>query len=251
MQTRALLLAASTLAAVASAAIAVAQTSQSPQTPQTPQARPAAPTPPPPPTYRLQGKLELTQDGRAATDKSLLRENAAVWYEPVAGGKTLAPRHGEMTTVRKAFTPGVVIVPVGSTVRFPNQDPILHNVFSVSGKNSFDLGLVGSGKGKSATFREAGIVRVFCNVHHNMFAHVVAVGTPFFARPDATGNFSLEGLPGGNGTLRFWHERGEPGEMRITLPREGAVRLTVPITQPKVPPHKNKLGKSYSRGAYE
>lgn len=246
MQTRALLLAASTLAAVASAAIAPAQAPQEARPP----AQSSAPSPPPP-TYRLQGKLELTQDGRATTDKSLLRENAAVWYEPAAGGKTLAPRHGEMTTVRKAFTPGVVIVPVGSTVRFPNQDPILHNVFSVSGKNSFDLGLVGAGKGKSATFREAGIVRVFCNVHHNMFAHVVAVGTPFFARPDATGSFSLEGLPGGTGMLRFWHERGEPGEMRITLPREGAVRLTVPITQPKVPPHKNKLGKSYARGAYE
>ena len=168
MHTRALLLAASTLAAVAGAAIAPAQAP--------PEARPPAPVvPQPPPTYRLQGKLELTQDGRAATDKSLLRENAAVWYEPAAGGKTLAPRHGEMTTVRKAFTPGVVIVPVGSSVRFPNQDPILHNVFSVSGKNSFDLGLVGAGKGKSATFREAAVVITCFTVAHSVTLALAAL----------------------------------------------------------------------------
>ena len=241
MHSRSLLLAGSILAAVAGAALAL---SQAP-----PETRPGAPTPPP--TYRLQGRLELTQGGAPATDKSLARTHAAVWYEPAAGGKTLAPRHSEMITVRKAFAPAVVIVPVGSSVRFPNQDPILHNVFSVSGKNTFDLGLVGSGKGKSATFREAGIVRVFCNVHHTMFAHVVVVGTPFFARPDAAGNFTLDGLPGGPGTLRFWHERSDPGETKITLPRDAAVKLVAPITQPKVPPHKNKHGKSYARGAYE
>lgn len=243
MRTRALLLAASTLAAVASA-IGVAHAR--------PAAAPSRPTaPPPPPTHRLHGRIELTQGGRPATDRTLDRTHAAVWYEPAAGGKTLAPRNAVMTTVRKAFQPAVTIVPVGSSIRFPNQDPILHNVFSVSGRNSFDLGLVGTGTGKSATFREAGIVRVFCNVHHTMFSHVVVVATPFFALPDAEGRFALEGLPAGAGTLRFWHERAEPGAQTVALPRDGALRLEVPITHPKVPPHKNKLGKSYTRGAYE
>jgi plastocyanin len=244
MRTRALLLAASTLAAVASVATGVEQAP-----PAAAPSRPAAP--PPAPTHRLEGRLELTQGGRPSADRTLDRTRAAVWYEPAAGGKTLAPRNAVMTTVRKAFQPGVTVVPVGSSIRFPNQDPILHNVFSVSGRNSFDLGLVGSGQGKSATFPEAGIVRVFCNVHHSMFAHVVVVSTPFFTTPDAEGRFELEGLPAGAGTLRFWHERAEPGSQTLIVPRTGALTLQLPITQPKVPAHKNKLGRSYTRGAYE
>lgn len=70
------------------------------------------------------------------------------------------------------------MVPAGSTVRFPNQDSILHNVFSVSRANRFDLGLYRRGEGKSATFRQPGVVRVFCNVHHSMVAYVVVVETP-------------------------------------------------------------------------
>jgi hypothetical protein len=163
----------------------------------------------------------------------------------------MAPVQAVMSTSRKQFSPQVLIVPLGSSVRFPNLDPILHNVFSVSGRNSFDLGLAGKGEGKSATFKEAGVVRVFCNVHHGMFAHVVVSGSPFYAAPDSTGAFVLDGLPAGRGRLRYWHERGEPGTVEVTLPRAAEVRVTVEITQPRVPPHRNKLGKTYSRGAYE
>jgi hypothetical protein len=156
-----------------------------------------------------------------------------------------------MVTVKKQFSPQLLVVPVGSTVTFPNQDPILHNVFSVSGKNKFDLGLVGSGKGKSVVFREAGMVRVFCNVHHAMFAHVLVVRTPFFARFDKSGSFRLEGIPGGSGQLFYWHGRGEPAARRVQLPFASELRLELPITVEKIPSHKNKLGQSYTRGAYD
>jgi plastocyanin len=206
---------------------------------------------PVPPTFRIEGRLELVEKGRPAGDKTLDRSHAAVWFEPSAAPRPGAPVTAVMTTERKQFSPQVVVVPVGSSVRFPNQDPILHNVFSVSGRNTFDLGLVGKGPGKAATFREAGIVRVFCNVHHAMFAHVVVVATPHFAVPDADGRFVLEGLPAGSGRLKYWHERGEVGERLVTLPAHGALALQVEITQPRVPPHKNKVGRAYTRGAYE
>ena len=107
----------------------------------------------------------------------------------------------DMVTVRKAFQPRILVVPVGSTVRFPNQDPILHNVFSVSGRNSFDLGLLGKGAGSTAVFREAGIVRVFCNVHQAMVGFVAVLDTPFSAFPDSAGNFTLS-VPDGPGTKK-------------------------------------------------
>ncbi len=206
----------------------------------------------------LAGSVRLTEKGKATADASADPRRAVVWYEPEAkpagageaADAPLRPVVAEMLTVKKQFSPQVLVVPVGSTVRFPNQDPILHNVFSVSGGNAFDLGLVGAGKGKEAVFRAAGVVRVFCNVHHAMFGHVVVVATPHFAQPGADGAFRLTGLPPGRGTLRFWHERGEVQSRPVTLPAAAPVELAIEITQPRVPPHKNKFGKSYSGGSY-
>ncbi len=244
MRVRVILLAAWTLAAVAAGVLEARQA--------TTPARPAATRPAAAPTlHRLAGRLELTQGGRPASDRTLDRTRAAVWFEPSAAARPPVAAQKSMITVRKQFDPQVLVVPVGSTVRFPNQDPILHNVFSVSGKNSFDLGLVGAGQGKSATFRESGVVRVFCNVHHAMYSHVVVVATPYFAVPDSGGRFVLEGVPAGRGKLRYWHERGEIGEYPVNVPHGGELAVSVAITQPRVPPHKNKLGKSYTRGAYE
>ena len=131
----------------------------------------------------------------------------------------------DMVTVRKAFLPRILVVPVGSTVRFPNQDPILHNVFSVSGRNSFDLGLLGKGAGKSALFREAGIVRVFCNVHHGMFGYVFVVASPYWARVGADGTFRIAGVPAGRRQADGL-ERAQlsPPRTELTLPVARAAR---------------------------
>jgi plastocyanin len=173
-----------------------------------------------------------------------------VVYEPDRGSPRPQPVVAEMVTVRKEFSPRLLVVPVGSTVRFPNQDPILHNVFSVSGKNRFDLGLLGKGNGKIAVFHEAGVIRVFCNVHHAMFAYVYVVASSFYARADETGSYLLRDLPPGPGKLVAWHERGAPVERRIDLPESSPVNLEIEITLPRIPPHKNKFGKSYSGGTY-
>jgi hypothetical protein len=84
-----------------------------------------------------------------------------------------------------------------------------------------------------------------------MFAHVLVVSTPHFAQPDAQGRFRLAGLPPGPGTLHFWHERAEPGSRRVVVPAGGELEVEIELTLPRVPPHKNKLGKPYARGAYE
>jgi plastocyanin len=197
---------------------------------------------------RLEGRIELVRHGRPARGRDVDLSQAVVWYEPDAREAPPRTVAASMTTVHKQFDPQLLVVPVGSTVTFPNGDPILHNVFSVSGRNSFDLGLVGAGKGKSATFREPGLVRVFCNVHHRMFAHVMVVDTSHYAMPDAAGRFVLEGLPAGSGTLRFWQERGDVGEQRLALPAADAVVLRVEMTRPRLPDHTRKDGRSYGGG---
>ena len=95
-----------------------------------------------------------------------------------------APVQAEIGTADKAFSPHVLVVPVGSTVSFPNHDPFNHNVFSLSEENPFDLGLYGRGETRSVRFTRPGIVRVYCNVHAQMSALVVVRDSPV-VRPAA------------------------------------------------------------------
>lgn len=190
----------------------------------------------------LAGRVRLVEKKRPAAGV----EDAVVWFVPDRRPAPPPPGEFVMETQRKRFEPRVLVVPVGSRVRFPNRDPILHNAFSISPGNAFDLGLAGAGEGGEARFGDAGVVRVFCNVHHRMAGYVVVLDTPFHAAPGADGGFRLAGLPPGPGELVVWHERAEPLRRRVD-PAAGPVSLTLELTHPLVPPHLNKLGRPYER----
>ena len=192
----------------------------------------------------LSGRLGLAGRGARAGDPSA----AVVYFEPAAGARAPAPRTLTIETRDKQFSPRVLAVPRGSRVRFPNRDPILHNVFSVSRGNAFDLGLLGEGPGADAVFEQPGLVRIYCNVHHGMVAYVMVVDTPHYASPDAAGRFRLAGLPAGPGKLTAWHEQTDPATLELTLPAPGPVEVELGVSRPRVPRHLNKLGKSYGRG---
>jgi plastocyanin len=112
------------------------------------------------------------------------------------------------------FIPRVVAVPVGSDVGFPNDDPIYHNVFSLSRAKRFDLGRYAAGKSKGVRMDRPGVVRVFCDIHSHMSAFVLVFNHPFFDVTDDDGRFELPALPAGTYTLVGWYE----GEARITRP---------------------------------
>ena len=198
----------------------------------------------------FRGRVALLEKGRPSADTTLAVDATVVVFTPAKAVPAPKPVVVDMVTVRKAFQPRILVVPVGSSVRFPNQDPILHNVFSVSGRNSFDLGLLGKGAGSSAVFREAGIVRVFCNVHHGMFGYIFVVATPYWARVAADGTFLIADVPAGPGKLTVWNERSSPTTQDLTLPLATPPTIGIEITMPRIPPHKNKLGKPYSGGGY-
>jgi hypothetical protein len=141
----------------------------------------------------------------------------------------------------------MVIVSVGSSVAFPNQDPIFHNAFSVSGDNHFDLDLYKKPKSGVWVFEHPGIVRVYCNIHPQMSAIVVVLANSFFAKAAADGSFRIENVPEGRYRLRAWHERGGDAEREIVVPAEGAVQaaLTLDASKFHKAPHKNKFGKDY------
>lgn len=158
-------------------------------------------------------------------------------------------RPGKATIVmkHKAFAPHMLVVPVGSTVDFPNSDPIYHNAFSVSGENHFDLELYKRPKSRSWTFEHPGIVRVFCNIHPQMSALIVVRDNPYFAQPAADGSFTIADVPAGTYTLKGWHERGGEASAEVTVPAQGTAdaRLVLDASGFKRLPHKNKFGQDY------
>jgi plastocyanin len=195
----------------------------------------------------VEGRVEvLERKGRKAKDLS----DVVVWVE----GPRVTPEPASVTITmkKKRFEPHLVVVPVGGKVSFPNMDPILHNAFSVSGENRFDLDLYKKPKSRSHTFQHPGVVRVFCNIHPQMSAYVVVRDNPFWAQARQDGGFSITGLPAGTWVVRAWHARTGETTSKVTVPASGTVSLplTLDATKYKRARHRNKYGKKYKKGSY-
>ena len=115
------------------------------------------------------------------------------------------------------FAPRVLAVQVGTTVEFPNNDRVFHNVFSFRDGKRFDLGLYPIGSMKRVTFDKPGVSRIFCNIHPQMAAYVVAVASPLFAVSDETGEFTVRGVPEGSYTYHAWRAGSPPLSGAITV----------------------------------
>ncbi len=119
---------------------------------------------------------------------------------------TAAPIAKDMRQENRTFGPDLVVVPVGSSVSFPNMDPIFHNVFSLSKAKSFDLGNYSKGQTRMVRFTKPGIVLVNCRLHTNMSAVVVVAPNRFYASPDEKGRFTIPDVPAGKYTVAAWHK---------------------------------------------
>jgi len=125
---------------------------------------------------------------------------------------------------KKAFVPRVLAVTAGSSVTFRNEDPLAHNVFSLSPTRAFDTGLYKSPEERSVTFEKPGVVQVLCNIHSSMIGYVVVVDTPYYAQADAQGTFAIRGVIPGEYDLEIWHENaGAPTKLRVTVGKDGAL----------------------------
>lgn len=194
----------------------------------------------------IQGRLALTAEGKALRSEEA--QDAIVYFRPKVPQR-IQPAHEiyTMSTLRKQFTPRTLAITVGSKVRFPNDDPILHNAFSLSKDNAFDVGLYAEGEGKTVTFSHVGYVRVYCNVHHSMVGNILVLDTPYFTHPDAGGAFRLDGVPAVDGDLVIWHERATAWHEVITPGVEKPLDVHLELTQRRIPVHMNKFGKPYGR----
>ena len=176
-----------------------------------------------------------------------------VWLEPAAAisdtkkaSAAPAARY-QVVTKGKALLPHITAVPVGSTIAFPNEDPISHNLFSLSPGNAFDLGLYRKGAGKTKKFDTPGTVNVYCNVHPNMSAVVHVMPTPHYVFVAANGQYSLD-VPAGRYRLVAWNEQGGMAESTVQVASTGVTGsrdLVIDSRTFRQQQHMNKAGKPY------
>lgn len=202
-------------------------------------------------------------------NRSALRQNATnksaqdfsdvvVWLKPMdsqAAESKSAERGTRVRLIqhRKSFQPHVLVVPVGTLVDFPNRDPFFHNVFSLFDGKRFDLGLYEAGATNSVRFDRVGVSFLFCNIHPEMSAVVVAVDTPYFAASDRSGSISIANVPDGKYELHVWYERSLPEDLKelnrivtIGAAAPGLGEIRVPANPGFSPEHKNKYGQEYA-----
>jgi len=199
------------------------------------------------PAGDIVGRVELTEKGgKKATDLS----DVVVYVE--SSKAKPKPAKEVLTMKGKAFAPHVLAIGAGTTVDFPNEDPILHNVFSVS-QEGFDLGLYKRPKSAARTFDKPGVYTLYCNIHPQMSATVVVRDNPYFAVAAKDGSFRIAGVPAGEYRLVAYHERageGLPVAVKVPAAGETAANLSLDASSFKRVAHKNKFGKHYGKEAY-
>ena len=195
-----------------------------------------------------------------AHEDSIDNSNVAVWLNPVAGSSretngispSPAVQGFRLVQKNKRFSPHVLVVPVGSVVEFPNLDPFFHNVFSLFEGKRFDLGLYEAGTTRVVNFNAQGICYIFCNIHPEMSAVVLAVKTPFYGLSNRKGEIKISDVPPGRYELNVWNEHCLPEFLKgltreVTLTENshflGEIRLTESGNLTKA--HKNKYGLDY------
>jgi len=213
-----------------------------------------AQTTPPPVTLKVE--IVNPKPGNTPESTNADLSHVVVWLTPIDARAvpSTAPvrRAAQIAQRHKSFDPPLLVIQVGTPVQFPNKDPFLHNVFSLFDGKMFDLGFYEAGSSKTVHFDRPGVSFLFCNIHPEMSAVVVAVDTPYFGSSDRTGGVSITNVPDGRYQLNVWYERSLPADLksvrRVVTISDGA-RSLEPVRVIENPnfslEHKNKYGQDY------
>ena len=203
------------------------------------------------------GRIELTG---TASQRTAELSDAVVWLTQLGDARDIQAhrnqRHLQLVQKDKNFSPHVLVVQVGAPVEFPNRDPFFHNVFSLFEGKRFDLGLYEAGSSRTVVFDRQGISYIFCNIHAEMSAVVVALRTPYYGISDPKGMVTIPNVLSGRYEVHVWDERALPEDLgALTRPVEisesahslGVLRLAE--HRSVLLSHKNKYGHDYENPA--
>ena len=203
----------------------------------------------------ITARVAFAKSGKA--DPASSADGVVLWLVPLEGSSDrvlLAAAvfpHPQLLQKNKRFQPHLLVVPVGSVVEFPNHDPFFHNVFSLFEGKRFDLGLYEAGSTKEVLFDKPGVSYIFCDIHAEMSAVVIALTTPYYGISDRRGQVLIPHVPPGRYALHIWYEATLPEQLNAMTrevalsennPSLGVLRLT---GANRIETHKNKYGQEY------
>jgi plastocyanin len=205
----------------------------------------------------LTGRVRLTNSSDSEVRNNGDLSGVVVWLMPLDDTPMHLPRkHVQMLQKDKKFTPHILAISAGTSVDFPNLDPIFHNAFSNFDGQIFDVSLYPPGSSRSVRFDRPGIVRVFCNIHPSMSAIIVVVDSPYFTITDEDGNFSIPNVSPGTYDLHFFHERATPETLEALVTPVSVKETTTDLAEINISEtgylpvaHKNKYGRDYPANA--
>lgn len=199
--------------------------------------------------------VKVTVESSSAR-KDVSSANVVVWLTPVSGdGPPVEPKRVKLAQHNKQFEPHLLVIPAGSTVDFPNLDPFFHNVFSLYKGKRFDLGLYEAGSSRAVKFDKPGVSFIFCNIHPEMSAVIIAMPTPYFGVSNPSGDVTIPDVPPGRYRMETWYERSSSDVLsaaarEVTVPSDPPLALHIRQTVEGAVAHKNKFGKDYDRGPH-
>jgi plastocyanin len=166
--------------------------------------------------------------GKGEDPLALERTHVVIYLE---GQLPSSPVTATLEQKNRRFVPDTLVVPAGSTVSFPNLDPIFHNVFSLSKPKTFDLGNYPKDHTRNVTFTKPGVIFVNCHLHPNMAAAIVVSPNQWNTRADGAGRFALAGVPPGSYTIVAWHKAAGffRQAIRVSDTRVTRVQFVIPI----------------------
>ncbi len=202
---------------------------EAPARPTSPATRESAPASQPA-GYSIHGRVSAAA-GWDLQKPDLSRAVVYLASEPALDGP--APAGSVSVAQRnKAFVPNFEVVPLGTTVEFPNWDRFDHNVFSRSkAAPAFDLDRYPYGQSKSRVFDKVGVVQVFCNIHPSMRAVIIVTPNRFFARADADGRFEIVSVPAGKYQMVAFHDRCEEQQKEVQAGPDASGEVTFALEE--------------------
>jgi plastocyanin len=179
------------------------------------------------PTYEVRGVSSAPKGLEGQPNTINEWERLVVYLE--GNAPEAQPLVRTVNQVGQKFEPEMVVVPVGSTVSFPNSDPIFHSVFSLSKIRSFDLGFYPAGQTRLVKFNKPGVVQVYCHLHPDMNAAILVVPNAWYTRADDHGAFTFSGVPPGNYQVVVWHKSAGFFRKQITVSEGVPAKLSMEI----------------------
>ena len=198
----------------------------------------------------VKARIELLRNGRKLKNAA----NAVIWLTPIGAVTSDPPTQMAIPRLEqrnKAFHPSLVVVPVGGKVEFPNHDPFFHNVFSLYEGKRFDLHLYETGAAPFVKFDRQGVSYIFCNIHPQMSAVVIALSTPYYGISGADGEITIPNLPEGRYQMRIFHAAAESADLQAYSREITVGNGTNSLGQFRlhetdlIATHKNKYGLDY------